>query len=404
MGLKFKMQYLKKIYHRYRKASRAEKTQMLNEFCKVCNYNRKYAIWLLNEPPKETVPEPRKRNYIYGPKVISILQAIWEATGYLCSQRLKAALHLWIPWVKQRFNITPEIEKQLLSMSSATIDRRLKSKKYRIRKRLYSTTKPGVLLKHEIPVKTNSWDINKPGFLEVDLVSHSGSSAEGDFIYTLSCVDIQTTWVERRAVFGKGQTGVIESFDDIRQDLPFPLLGIDSDNGSEFINWHLKAFCDKQKIEFTRSRPYKKDDNAHIEQKNWTHVRKIFGYVRYDSDEALEAMNDLYRNELKCFQNFFQPSVKLIKKIRIGAKIKRIYGSPKTPFERVCNCKDIDSVKVLQLKQLFKSLNPFELSKTIEQKLNRIYSLKTKRKRTRKSFDVKFQDEVKKDFFSYNYS
>lgn len=404
MGLKFKMEYLKKIYQRYHKASRAEKNQILDEFCEVCNYNRKYAIWLLNEPPKETGHAPKKRNYIYGPKIISIIQAIWEASGYLWSERLKAALPLWIPWVKQRFLITPEIEEQLLSISPSTIDRRLKSKKRCIRKRIYNTTRPGVLLKHEIPIKTDSWDINKPGFLEVDLVPHCGSSAEGDFIYTLSCVDIQTTWTERRAVFGKGQTGVVESFDDIHQDLPFPLLGIDSDNGGEFINWHLKAFCDKQKIQFTRSRPYKKDDNAHVEQKNWTHVRKIFGYVRYDSDEALEAMNDLYRNELRWFQNFFQPSVKLIKKIRIGAKIKRIYGSPKTPFERVCECKNVDTVKVMQLKQLFKSLNPFELSRTIEKKLNRIYCLATKRKRTRKSFEIKLSDEAKKELYTYNYS
>lgn len=157
------------------------------------------------------------------------------------------------------------------------------------------------------------------------MVSHSGSSAAGDFIQSLNCTDIHTTWTETRAVMGKGQALTLDAISDIKNSLPFALLGIDSDNGSEFINYHLKRFCDNNKIQFTRSRPYKKDDNAHIEQKNWTHVKKIFGYQRYDTKYALNLMNDLYSNELQLFHNFFQPSVKLVRKIRIGSKLKRIY-------------------------------------------------------------------------------
>ncbi len=382
MDQKFKMNYLNTIYHRYHKSSRKEKREILNEFCKVCKYNRKYAIRILNAPPPDKNSKcTKKREKVYDHKVISILEAIWESSGYLWSSRLKAAFPFWIPWAKKHFNITPEIEQQLLSISTATIDRRLKPKKYRIKKRIYSTTRPGTLLKHMIPIKTHCWDVKKPGFMETDLVAHCGSSAEGVYINSLNCTDIHTTWTETRAIMGKSQIAAHNAIKEIKDSIPFQLLGLDPDNDSPFINWHLKTFCDKHKIQFTRSRPYKKDDNAHIEQKNWTHVRKIFGYVRYDSSLALQAINDLYLNELRLFTNLFQPSVKLVKKIRIGSKLKRIYAKPKTPFQRLCECKakHIKQEKVKELKKLFHSLDPFLLSKTIDKKLNRIYRLANKR-------------------------
>ena len=380
MCYKSKMEYLKSIYQRYHKASLKEKAQILNEFSNVCNYNRKYAIRLLNAaPPPDNPKQRKKRGYLYNSTVISVLEAIWEASGYLWSQRLKAALPLWLPWAKKHFNIPPQLEKQLLAISPATIDRRLKSKKLRIKKKIYGTTRPGTLLKHQIPIKTDSWDVTTPGFLEVDLVSHSGSSGDGEFIHTLDCVDIHTTWSERRAVMGKGQSMVLDSFEEIKDTLPFTLKGIDSGNDSSFINYHLQALCEKHHIQFTRGRPYKKDDNAHIEQKNWTHVRKIFGYVRYDTLDALQAMNGLYRNELRWFQNLFQPSVKLLKKVRIGSKLKRVYDTPKTPFQRVCECKESDPVKVAQLNAIFHSLDPFNLSLQIEDKLDSIYQMASKR-------------------------
>jgi hypothetical protein len=215
----------------------------------------------------------------------------------------------------QALGLSDQTPKQPLSISPATIDRRAKTQKARTLKRLYGRTKPGTLLKHHIPIKTDSWNVKTSGFTETDLVSHSGNSAAGDFIHSLNVTDIHCTWVETRAVMGKSQIAVLNAMKDIQQALPFKLLGIDSDNGSEFINYHLKTFCDENKIQFTRGRPYKKDDNAHIEQKNWTHVRKIFGYERYDSKQAVEAMNDLYRNELRIFQNLFLPSMKLLDKL-----------------------------------------------------------------------------------------
>ena len=376
MSRKSKWEYFKAIYSRYRQVSKATRQQILDEFCQVCAYNRKYAIRLLNGPPPHKPKQQVKvRTPLYGPQVISILAAIWQAAGYPWSVRLKALLPLWLPWARKRFHLKPTLEHQLLAISPATMDRRLKAKKHRLKKNLYGRTKPGSLLKHHIPIKTNHWDVTTPGFTEVDLVSHSGSASEGEFLHSLNQIDIHTTWVETRAVLGKAQHRVKEAMDEMRLALPFKLLGIDSDNGSEFINDHLYRYCQGLGIQFTRGRAYKKDDNAHVEQKNWTHVRKLMGYVRYDSHQALEAMNDLYRNELKLFQNLFQPSVKLVKKIRIGSRLKRLYDKPKTPFQRVCEYPQADPDKVAPLKKLLESLDPFELSKTIDQKLERIYQM-----------------------------
>ena len=405
MKLEFKMNYLRKIYSRYHKSSRKEKKKILDEFSKNCNYNRKYAIWLLSQPPpppagrKKPRKVKRKNSYTYDNRVISILEAIWEASGYLWSHRLKAVLHLWLPWLKRHFRISSEIEKQLLSISPSTIDRRLKLKKYRIKKRIYSTTRPGTLLKHQIPIKTDNWDVDTPGFMEIDLVAHCGSSLEGQFIYSVNHTDIHTTWTETRAVMGKGQVGVFAALQEVRSCLPFKLKGLDPDNDGAFINHHLKRYCDSEQIQFTRSRPYKKDDNAHIEQKNWTHVRKIFGYVRYDTEQALQAMNDLYRHELCWFQNLFQPSVKLVKKIRIGSKTKRIYEPPKTPFQRVCESKDANLLKKQELKKVFQLLDPFELSQTIDKKLDRIYEMaRRKTTKTKRASKEKFRANFEENF------
>lgn len=381
MSGKSKWDYLKAIYIRYRKASKALRSRILDEFCQVCRYNRKYAIRLLNgpAPQKTNTPTSKGRRPTYGAKVIGALTAIWQAAGYPCSARLKALLPLWLPWAIKQLTLSAQAQTQLLKISPATIDRRLRPKKRQLKKRLYGRTKPGTLLKHHIPIKTDSWNVHTPGFTETDLVSHSGNSASGEFIHSLNVTDIHSTWVESRAVMGKSQIGVLDAMKDIQRALPFKLLGIDSDNGSEFINYHLKTFCDQNHIQFTRGRPYKKDDNAHIEQKNWTHVRKIFGYERYDSQPALEAINDLYRNELRILQNLFLPSMKLLEKTRIGSKLKRRYDQPRTPLDRLLNCPQADPVKIQKLKDLRQSIDPFDLSKHIEQKLERIYLLANRR-------------------------
>ena len=384
MGNKGRWELLRAIYERYRKARKREKKVILSEFCANAGYHRKYAIRLLNGPPPGKCSEPRRgRGVSYSQEVVALLTAVWEAAGYPWSVRLKALLPLWMPWIRKRYRVRPEMERQLLRMSARQMDRRLKAQKTQRRRRIYGRTKPGYLLKHHIPVKTDRWDVASPGFTEVDLVSHSGNSATGEFAHSLNVTDIHTTWTESRAVLGRGEEAVQRALNEIAEELPFALRGVDSDNGSEFINWHLKSWCERKQIQLTRGRPYKKDDNAHIEQKNWTHVRKLLAWDRYDTPEAVEAINDLYRKELRLWLNLYLPSVKLVKKVRIGSKVRRVYDGPRTPFERVKECRQADREKVAGLEELRKSLDPFQLARTIERKLLRISRLANRRQSPR---------------------
>jgi hypothetical protein len=376
-------EYIHAIYQRYAHATRAVKHQILNELCATTGYHRKSAIRALQAPPPRTPRRRRRQTQTYGSQTITVLAAIWEAAGCPWSRRLKALLPLWLPWAKRRFPIPPQVERQLLAISPPTIDRRLQPRKRQLKRRLYGRTKPGTLLKHQIPIKTERWETTTPGFVEADLVSHSGNSADGEFIHSLNLTDIHTTWVETRAVLGKGQRGVRSVLEEMRTTAPFALHGLDSDNGSEFINDHLFRYCQTHAIQFTRGRPYKKDDNAHVEQKNWTHVRKLLGWERYDSPEALEAINDLYRNELRLMMNLFQPSVKLLRKVRVGSRLKRVYGPPQTPLDRLLASQQGHPAKIAALVELRNRLDPFALSAAIDRKLTRIYRLANHRQSPR---------------------
>jgi len=379
LGNKGRWEYLRAIYERYRKAGRKAKQAILNEFCANTGYHRKYAIRLLNRPRPEKPPARRRRGLSYGPETLRVLTAVWAAAGYPWSVRLRALLPQWMPWMRQRFCLPPEIERQLLQISARQMDRRLKPQKTQRRRSIYGRTKPGYLLKHHIPVKTDRWDVHCPGFTEVDLVSHSGNAASGEFAHTLNVTDIHTTWTESRAVLGRGEEAVQRALNEIAEALPFALLGVDSDNGSEFINWHLKRWCEGQQIQMTRGRPYKKDDNAHVEQKNWTHVRKLLGWDRYDTHEAVAAMNELYGRELRLWLNLFLPSVKLLKKVRVGSKVRRVYDAARTPFARVQECAGAHAQKLAQLEQLRKRLDPFQLSRSVERQLEYISRLANRR-------------------------
>ena len=369
-------EYLRAIHARYQRSKPEAKGTILDEFCSICGYHRKYAIRLLAKPRPEARPGPRRsRGPSYGRPVIEVLVKIWEAAGYPWSVRLKAMLPVWLPWLRKRMAVSAATERQVLAISSRQIDRRLKPRKTDLRRRMYGRTKPGTLLKHHIPIKTDHWDVRSPGFTEIDLVSHSGDCAAGEFAHSFNVTDIHTTWTETRAVMGKGQTGIVAALEEMRQSLPFPLRGIDSDNGSEFLNAHLVRYCKAQSIQFTRGRPYKKDDNAHIEQKNWTHVRKLIGWDRYDNATAVGLLNDLYRHELRLMMNLFQPSVKLLRKERVGSRLKRIYDAPRTPLERLQAYPEADRAAVAKLMALRDSTDPFVLAKTIDDKLARIYEL-----------------------------
>jgi len=333
MDMRMRKALKEAMWKRYRRAPKTMKTRILDELCVATGYHRQYAIAQLNqmedvEPSLKKIPRTRKRHYTKD--VLAVIEKIWEEADYPWSVRLKAILKLWMPWIRRRFALTSLQETKMLRIGARTIDRYLSSKKRTMRKRLYGRTKPGTLLRHQIPIKCESWEEVDPGHLELDTVSHSGENSSGTFASTLNLTDIASTWVETRSVLGKGEAAVLDAFRQIQENLPFEVLSIDSDNGGEFINHRLWAYCQSQRIGFTRSRPYKKDDNAHIEQKNWTHVRKLIGWDRYDTPEAVQAMNDLYAHELRLYMNLFQPSVKLRERVRKGSRRTRRYDSPLT--------------------------------------------------------------------------
>ncbi len=379
MSPRSKREYLAAIVKRYRAASRIIKTIILNEFCSACGYHRKHALRLLRNFRRFTQKPPTKRGRrpLYDPQTLLVpLRRIWKAANFPCSKRLAAILPLWIPgYIKTYGAISQDTAAALLKVSPSTLDRILMPVRAEYTRHGRATTKPGTLLRRHIPVKTNQWDESRPGFLEADTVAHCGSSTEGIYANTLDCVDIATGWTEQRAVWGKNYQDVIDQIKDIERSLPFPVLGFDSDNGSEFLNHHLLRYLtDRTKpVQFTRSRAYKKDDNAHVEQKNWTHVRQWLGYDRLDCSAVVPLMNALYTSEWRLFLNFFCPSVKLLEKKRIASKTVKRYDKPKTPFQRVLESPNVSPETKRELKEQYKTLNPFELRKALEEKLKKIF-------------------------------
>ena len=372
-------EYVRHMQGRYgRVGSRSEKSRLLTEVSENLGCHRKHAARRLKGKIVSLDKPWRRREPVYPEKLIRILEQVWEAAQQPWAVRLKEALPLWLPWIERRWALTVQERRQLLAMSAATIERRLAGYRRKRSRKIYGKTKPGRWLRQTIPIQTESWDVPEPGWLEVDSVSHSGSAAEGLWAYSVNQTDLFSGWVECRATLGKGAQEVLGALDEMRHAMPFELKGLDSDNGEEFVNQHLARYCEKNGILRFRSRPYKKDDQAHIEQKNWTHVRKLIGYDRYDTQEAVDALNDLYRNEWRLFCNLYLPSVKLEKKIRVGSRIKRIYGKAKTPLDRLLESDKGDRVKLNLLRQLREKLDPFELSATVDRKLARIWKLAAK--------------------------
>jgi 5S rRNA maturation endonuclease (ribonuclease M5) len=295
-----------------------------------------------------------------------------------CSKRFVTIIPLWLPHYPGGLDLS--VVKALKKISAPTIDRVLKHTRKKHKRVNISTTKPGTLLRKQIPIKTNQWDEFRPGFLEADTVAHCGGRSEGEYVNTVDFVDIATGWTEQRAVWGKGETSVLEQIKNVEESLPFPMLGFDSDNGGEFLNYHLlRHFTDNRKapIQFTRSRAYKKDDNAHIEQKNYTHVRQKLGYLRFEDQKMVDLLNDLYKNEWRLYHNFFLPSVKLIEKERIRSKIIKKHDQPKTPYQRVMKANSFDVLRSTKQKltNQLKSLNPFQLKNIIDTKIKNILKL-----------------------------
>ena len=384
MSPRSKKDYLEAIFPRYKKAKRrSQKTKILDEFCKVCGYHRKHALRLLGKFRRFIKPKLRQRGKpsVYKqPAVLAALERIWLDANMPCSKRLIVVIPLWLPHYPGGLNLN--VIKPLTKISPSTIDRVLKHSRKKYKHVNISTTKPGTLLRKQIPIKTNQWEEFRPGFLEADTVAHCGGSMSGDYVNTVDFVDIATGWTEQRAVWGKGEIGVLEQIKDVEESLPFLLRGFDSDNGGEFLNHHLlRHFTNnpnrKTPIQFTRSRAYKKDDNAHVEQKNYTHVRQFLGYRRFDNPKIIDLLNDLYKNEWRLYHNFFLPSVKLIEKERIRSKIIKKHDQPKTPYQRVLDAdsSDVSIQNKHKLTEQLEYLNPFELKKIINKKIQKILNL-----------------------------
>jgi len=390
---------------RYQRAGKKEKGLILAEFVKLTEYARAYAKRVLrNHGKRLQVDQQRvlvadarkqwsrsKRPRVYDEKVVAVLIKIWKIMDYICGKRLQPVMAELVTVLERHNELRCEQQTRakLLRISAATIDRLLKPERRKYELRGRSRTKPGTLLKHQIPIRTFSeWDEQQPGFVEVDLVGHDGGLATGDYCQTLDMTDVATTWTETMAVKNKAQVWVFEALKNLRKNLPFPLLGLDSDNGSEFINHELQRYCEQEQLTFTRSRPYRKNDNCFVEQKNYSVVRRAVGYQRYDTEAQLQLLNELYAT-LRLYTNFFQPTMKLQSKLRVGSKVSKKYDTAQTPYRRVLAAPQIPNQKKQQLRAKYETLNPAALKRKItrlqERLLKTISSTKRLPVRARKS-------------------
>jgi len=367
---------IRRLRAKYRRANPKKKTKLLNEACDLTGIHRKSLIRMLNRNPKRKKKRRGLKPKYQHDEIREVLKIIWLASDQMCSKKLRVAIPEWLPHYELEHGALPEfLRLQLLSVSSATIDRILK--KLKVKHKKFCGTKPGRILKNQIPIRLHHWDDNEPGFLEADTVAHCGNSMAGDFVWSITFTDIHTTWTENRATWGKGAGWVVKRVKELEKVLPFIIKGFDCDNGSEFLNYHLinyfAAKPKEQMVQFTRSRPYHKNDNAHVEQKNWTHVRQLLGYDRFDTRILVNLVNDLYENEWRLYQNHFIPTMKCVKKEKINSKYRKKFDAPKTPYKRVLECKEIDKIAKEKLRQEHKQLNPFELKRRIEKKLRKIF-------------------------------
>jgi len=372
----------KELAARYKRATKKEKRLILDEFVATTGYNRSYAAWALRNAPKPGQPakkqKPRQsRSRKYGAEEFGALRKVWAVLSMPCGKRLAPYMEEIVAVLERcaELELDPAVRDNLLSMSAATIDRMLAQERKRIRLKGRKGTKPGTLLKHQVPIRTFSeHDQEIPGFLEIDLVGHEGGNLRGDFAQTLDVTDIASTWTETRAVRNKAQKWVFAALSIILGRLPFEAAGIDSDNGGEFINAHLVRFCKENKLAFTRSRPYRKNDNCFVEQKNWTVVRKTVGYARYDTEEELKILNQIYKH-LRLYTNYFQPTMKLVSKTRNGAKVTKKYDTPRTPYQRLLESPAISKEAKKTLKVEYETLNPALLKRQIIKLQGRLYTV-----------------------------
>ena len=389
MSQRTRSEVLTKLRRRYQRAGAEHKRKLLDQAQELLGYHRKAAIRALRAPA--AVRGPRLltgRPVVYEPGLLlRWLRPIWAATDYACGRRLVAMLPEWVPAYEQHERRLPEeVREKLLSASGRTLDRLLAPLRGGGLGR--SLTRPGTLLRQQIPIRGSVWEAGKAGWLEVDTVALCGGSVAGEFVwmvdgvdYATTWVDYATTWVEVRAMWGRGQAGTLAALQDVEASLPFDLLGLDSDNGGEFLNHHVLSWLQKRQrpVFMTRSRPYKKDDNAHVEQKNWTHIRQCFGYERHDNPEVVEPINALVKGAYGQLLNYFHASLKLEDKQRREGRLKRIYGAAQTPLARVLASPEVTAQTKRRLTQEKARLNPFALKQAVDRGLQEIAAMRRAR-------------------------
>lgn len=374
--------YIAHLRRRYRNKSKNEKSEILKEAQSHTGLHRKSLIRALKEKPirdSKKRPGAKKR---YDEDCSKALRELWRKTDQMCSKKLVAAMPSWV----RSTQFSPETKAKLLKMSASTMDRLLKPYKAKYRRQRRSGTKPGSLLKDLIPLKSLGNIASGAGMVEADTVAHCGGSLLGDFIWSLNITDQYSGWTESRGVWGKHAKNIHAAIEEIEQGLPFEITGFNVDNGSEFLNHRLKEYLSEHKkggpkhrkrFVMTRSRSYYKNDNAHVEQKNWTHIRQLFGYERFDFKDLLPLMNEIYKvNSL--LQNFFHPQMKLKSKQRKGKKWVKKYHPPKTPYARLLEDKAVTEESKSRLKEINETLNPFKLVEKREELLTQFYKLKRK--------------------------
>jgi hypothetical protein len=375
MSQELKKESLPKLRARYARRSREGKSLMLDEICEDYDYERKYAIKLLGDSLPEPVGHGHPGRVPQYDLIEPIARQMWLASEQPCGKRLVPILRQWLPYYERRFGgVSPAQRKLLRKVSAATLDRLLARSRLEHPQRGRCGTKPGSLLKTQIPIRTGTWDLTQPGYLEADSVAHCGASLAGDFIWSLTFTDIFSGWTEGRAVWNKGAAGVVAATQEMESQLPFDLLGFDCDNGSEFLNHHLWGYLAKRQrpVDFTRSRPYHKDDNAHVEQKNWMWPRQLLGYGRLEDTALVARICRVYKEVWGPLHNFFLPCLKLKSKWREGSHWRKRYELPTTAYHRLCTPGILALKERRELRDRYESLDPFTLKDDLEKQLKQI--------------------------------
>jgi hypothetical protein len=379
MSLSAKREALARIHGRYQRAGRPHKSRILSEFCATCGYHPKSALRLLNHPLRTSPPKRSGPKVIYDPvEVLPVLKCVWLASDQLCSKLLKAALPEWLEHYERRgAPLGKAFKEKLLKISPAQIDRLLSPSRVKHPKKGICATRPGTILRHEVPTRGGPPDTTRPGSVEADTVAHCDDSTEGDYVNSLTFTELYSGWTENRAVWNKSADAVLVQLKALETVVPYTMKDFHTDNGGEFLNWALHKHLTGRaaKMPWTRSRAYRKNDNAHCEQKNWTHVRQLFGHDRFEHAELVALMNDLYAQEWSQFTNHFKPTFKLLKREKKDGKTKRIYEArPKTPYQRLLDSPDIPEAMKVTLRAQHSKLDPFELKKNIEIKLKKFFT------------------------------